>query len=338
MATPNRDFHSPEQGPGATKLFEITEPPYTGGFLNPNLPTDLNMPTRLLRGREKIGDATVNFTLEIPEEITDDIPLGIAPGYMGSEWAYTSLRNYLARNGKPAFTYELPRRQGVRGSTDLSHLLHPQKLPCEALWGTMRNIKRNDSLGFRTDKFDLAGHSRGGETIAKVAQLKHESVRTIILDAAAGLESHNTIMMLGRIGPFFTKEVLPSIVRGEFKNPPHIAALGVARYILQSPRRTLMEGIAVSNADITDLLVEARQNNIKIAMYGYNSDPLISIHRSIAKSGGLVDAILVNNEARRGHLGPQLKSEVVGQDYFKLLQQVHEATDIECDPPFTRAA
>lgn len=36
MATPNHDFESPEQCSGNPSLFEVTEPPYTGGFLLPD--------------------------------------------------------------------------------------------------------------------------------------------------------------------------------------------------------------------------------------------------------------------------------------------------------------
>lgn len=339
---PNR---SHEQSPQIVQLFNSDPPSRTEGvFISDDTDRvpDLNIPTHLMRGKEKIGDTVVRCHLIVPDEVLDPVPLAIAPGYLGDSWAYQGLGNYIARNGKPVLLWKFPRRLGVRGTIDPSHALYPQKLACQALWGSIKHLQSFEDLhDIDQSKVDAAGHSRGGPTIVRAADKKPHVFRNLILDGAAGLEDHNTWMMLGRLGPFFKDEALPSLKERKMRQPAHIALLGLTAYVFGNLPRTAMEAIDVSNEDIVPLLAKFQHSDkhkhIGRAIYGGNSDKLINIHRSIERAGAYADITQIHDDQELGHLGPQIKPESVGRDYLNIIKKL-EAMKSASVPPLTRAA
>lgn len=295
-------------------------------------------PELVFEGREKIGDATVSCRLEVPEIITDPVPLAIAPGLLGDQWAYRGVSDYIVAQGKPVLTWKFPRKQGVRGLLNPTHNLYPQKLACQSLYSSIRHMRSRDDLPgeVSVDRVDAVGHSRGGPTIARTAIKKPDLFRTIIFDSPAGFEDHDTMMMMGRLVPFFKDELLPTLMKQETHASSHVALQGLASYILANPLRTAMEAIDVSKENVTDMLSHSNLSGIPKALYGYASDPLINIHKSIKKSGHLVDLTKIHSEPTMGHLGPQRVPEEVGQDYLDIIQDLQSQKQSRA-PKKTRA-
>ncbi|MEK9196651.1 MAG: hypothetical protein AAB914_04745, partial [Patescibacteria group bacterium] len=189
------------------KIGNAQAPQETGELLVP----DLQIPTQIFRGTSKIGGATVGYTLEVPEDIIDPVPLGIVHGYTGIEQAYIGLRNYTARNGKPSFTYDTPRNLDIPWLLDPRHILFPNKLLGQAVWGTMHSIAKNKQNRVDGTVYDLAGHSMGTPTSIHLAHLKNDHVRSVMMIAGAGMEDHNLVMLLTRLPGFLKEEVAPAI-------------------------------------------------------------------------------------------------------------------------------
>lgn len=281
-------------------------------------------PGLVFEGQERIGDATVSCRLEVPKIITDPAPLAIAPGYLGDRWAYRGVSDYIVAQGKPVLIWKFPRKQGVRGSLDPTHNLYPQKLACQSLYSSIRHMRNRDDLPeeVSVEQFDAVGHSRGGATIVRAAIKKPDLFRTIIFDSPAGFEDHNTLMMATRLVPFFKNEAIPTILKREIHSSAHVALMGLSGYILANPLRTIAEAIDVSKEDVTELLSHHNIASTPKALYGYTSDHLIDIEKSIKRAGHLVDISRVNKDQSMGHLGPQRAPEVVGQDYLDIIKDL----------------
>src|SRR5687768_11422112 len=93
-----------------------------GGF---SLPLREVFPTRRLKGVAEIAGARIPYTLELPDQVNDEVPLVIANGYGAVQDAYDRLRHFVAISGKPAVSFEPPRSQSLLGGFHPLHLFHP---------------------------------------------------------------------------------------------------------------------------------------------------------------------------------------------------------------------
>jgi hypothetical protein len=304
----------------------------TGGETNElieSLPDvhDLQIPTRELYGTELIGRGAVRYTLEIPEQVIDPVPMGIINGYMGIESAYEQLRHYIASNGKPAFTVQPHRTQAGFASLHRKHIATPHRLLSQGVWGSMRNIQnRNDVDAIDTDQFDLSGHSMGGFVSAYLAthEDKHEHIRSVIFNASAGLEPHTVLEFLKyRIPRFLARELRPAIQNGLLNVDDGNAIKEEIEYIFRHPLRTLGEGLSVGSCNIQKRVILMGELGIKTAMLGYPADEMTPIDKALEHSGHLVDLAKVFPYTKAGHLAPQCYPEEVGAIHFEILDELH---------------
>ncbi len=295
--------------------------PSGGIFLPEGLYEDLNLPTTLYPGSEIIANAEVRFTIEVPEDILDPVPMVYAHGYLGSEGAYSDLRNATARNGKIAITYDAPRTQDELSEFHPKHRNKPVRLLGQSVWAAMRGSLKAAALYDlpMEEVFDISGHSMGGRS-ASLAALRHpDYVRTVVLNEAAGLEPHNTLtMLLERVPKFLKNEIRPAQLG---------LATGSLGYVIRNPFRTLSEGIAVSNCDIRAEVRRLGDLGIKSAIVVGESDNLIPGNRVARYSGeGVADIFAMYDDPRADHLWPQKRPLEVARTMTQLLERLHSDT------------
>lgn len=267
---------------------------------------DRGIPSRLIKGVARVAGANVKYTLEIPEEITDGVPIGIAHGYGGVQDAYAAFRNSIARNGKPAYTYSPPRNQHWWVGLGPDHLTHPDKLLSQAAWVVTKQIMACKEPGIESDYVDLVGHSMGGPTSTTLAERKPDHIRSITYLASAGLDGHSIAEMVrNRLPRFGTSEgartvlnreiILHEVEELEFV----LQALG---YWVKNPYRALAEGLIVGNVNIQDRVRNISAKDTKTGVIGCKYDHLISAEKSIENTEDYVDATRI---LPFGHLAPQ---------------------------------
>lgn len=290
-----------------------------------------DIPTRIVEGVGRIARASVPYHFEIPEEIIDPVPLVVVHGYLGTEDFYAPLRRYIARNGKPAITYESARVQELLAGLHPEHFMRPSRLLSQEVWAIIREIiknektiKKTENPDFTTDVFDLDGHSQGGPTSTSVAQAKSDYIRSIILDASAGLEKHNLRKMVRRLPSFTKRELLPAVASGEMSYVTEVAVVFRAlHHIYRNPARTLAEGIAVANSNVREVLPEISAQGIGTGMVGYRNDRLCPVDNALRDGGHLVDIAYVFDNPEAGHLAAQLYPEEVGHTHLQIFSALN---------------
>lgn len=317
----SRREQSPEHQVDLTLIENELHLPSGGVFLtDPNLYEDLNIPTRIEHGIEKIGGAAVELTVEIPEEILDPHPLLFAHGYCGPQEAYAKVRKATARNGKIGITYGTPRTQENYASLHPTHLGNPTRLLAQAAWAAMRGSRKmSDKVGIDLSqvRYDLSGHSMGGGSAVRVAKRHKDLVRSVILNESAGLEPHNTIMMLGRLGGF---------ARNELKESRDAALLLKSiLHVMRNPVKLVAEGIAVSNCDIRKDVSQLGNMGIKTAAIFGLGDSLISAEKSFAHSDDIPDFFALYDDPRAHHLWPQTNPFEVAMAHKQMLERMHSS-------------
>jgi pimeloyl-ACP methyl ester carboxylesterase len=300
------------------------------------LPDNLEIPTRIFTAVERVGKSAVRYTLEMPEEVRDPVPLGIAHGWFGMEGGYADLRHWVAQNGKPAVTVRPTRVIGNLAGYHPSHLMHPEKLLCQTMYGALRGIRKSkaaEAMGLDASYGDLLGHSMGGRTAAYVALMRPDLVRSVTLVAAAGMEPHSVPEFLQHRIPEFMRKEIPTAVRDkhfkQYLRPA--AAMEFAEYAFRGGMRTLKEGISIGSCDIREVVHELGNLGVRTAMLTFPADAMIPARPSLEHSGHLVDLAAILPYRRVGHLGPQTHPEAVGQAQLEILDALN-GTDLAHKP------
>lgn len=289
-----------------------------GGVFVPDISQyeNLEIPTQTIKECRQIGGGLVRLTAEVPEEIIDPVPALLFHGYCGSERAYEALRTIIASSGKVAITYETPRIQKWLASLHPNHFGKPARLLSQAPWAVMRKGLDDASeiagIDLSNCKFDAYTHSMGGSTSVALALLHPERFRSLYLDQPAGMEPHNTPMMIARLGNFSNRELRRI-------NDPSLVAHSL-RVMTRNPIKLAAEGIMVSNCDIRDDLKKLGALGIKIAAIFGLSDALISAHRSIRYSGHTPDLVGVHLSPQAHHLWPQTNPFDVAMAFKQVLE------------------
>ena len=287
---------------------------------------DLDIPTTIFTGVERIAGASVPFTLEVPDDVLDEVPLGIVHGYGGVESAYAGFRNFVARNGKPAYTYDPPRYQHWWTNLHPDHLTHPDKLLGQAAWAATKGVMRTPNTGLSVSHVDLSGHSMGGPSSTSVAELKPDYIRTIIYNASAGLDGHDLKTMIkDRLPRFGVKEGLPAIINQEFvlhEIEEAKFALHALGYWVNNPYRALSEGIIVGNCDIRDRVKALSDLHIRTGIIACLDDELVSAEMTEKYMSESADEFVI---LPYGHLAPQKHPKEVGDAHLKILDAIHRS-------------
>ncbi|MGI9028222.1 MAG: alpha/beta hydrolase [Candidatus Saccharimonadales bacterium] len=327
------DFtHSREQQPDL-RLIEADQrnDEHDGGIYLPNPEyKDLAIPTTVYRGQEIIGGASVKFSVEVPDEIIDTVPVVYAHGYCAKE-AYPKLRNATARNGKTAITFDTPRVQKNLAGLHRKHILSPERLLAQAVYGAMRGASRiADETEIDTSVFDLSGHSMGGRS-ATLAALQHPNrVRTVILNQSAGLYDHSFGDLVQRIPAFGKDDLIPAMRSGELADLYEFGGLALngLYYIVRNPLKTAVEGISISNSDIRPDVKRLRDIGIKTAIMIGEADNYISGKKTREESAGLADVFVIFSDPKANHLAPQKMPLMVAAAHAQVLKRLHEKTSL----------
>ncbi len=274
-------------------------------------PEGVFSPTEEFHGETHIARACIRYTLEIPEVISDPTPVIIINGYGGKKFGYEALAGQIAGQGKPTIRLDPPRDQTAAAGFHPKHLLHPERLQSQAVWAIVRNVReqQKDNGEIDLDQFDLMGHSMGGYIATKLARMKPEVVRSIVLFSSAGLDGHSIFTMAKRLPEFMREELMPAVLHNELKiekGKAH-AFWSEVDYTLHNPLRTVLEGFAVGGCDIrSDIAFLKHEHGIGIAAIVGTNDRLLPGNETIRKSGHLFDHLRV---LTGGHLLPLTKPE-----------------------------
>lgn len=280
-------------------------------------------PTKTINGVARIAGAEVRYTYELPQQVIDEVPLLIVPGYGGVKSAYQRLRQTVAAHGKPAVSFRPPRNQSMLGGLSPAHLLQPSKLQSQASWAVMRDIEMADGPG----EFDLLAHSMGGQTAINAALHKPEHVRSIIFMASAGLDLHTLRDMRERGTNFLKEELFPNLGRLAMGHHPKIAP-DTLHYIFRNSRRTIQEGISVANCDIREKVKSLGGIGIKTAALQFPADRLFPLDGVVKHSSKLFDVFRVYSDPNAGHLTPQLDPVNVARANLSILEELHRSKEV----------
>lgn len=278
------------------------------------------------RHTTRAGRANVESTLESPLAAQDKVPLLYIPGYQGIKPAYYQARTHTARYGRRAISFKVDRWQEWLADFHPKHALHPERLHVQAVKGIMDFYSQ--LYGF--EQYDLSGHSMGGWIAALVAERWPHLVRSVILDASAGLEPHNALTLAPRLPLFAFGELIPGAINGRlgFENLSlrKVALQGLLHSVI-NPYRTASEGLAVSRCDVRPKLTTIREKGIKTAIVGYGSDRLLPVSKMYQHARHLVDEFIVFPINEAGHLGPQGYPAEVAQLHVDLLNYWFASTN-----------
>lgn len=282
-----------------------------------NFPREV-YPTHRINGVAKIAGARINYTYELPEEVTDEVPLVILPGYGGAN--YANFRQAVAARGKPAVSYRPPRNQRLLAGLRPAHLADPARLQSQAAWGVVRDIA--DTL--RHQQFDFSLHSRGGQTGTDLAIHKPDYVRSMIFVGSSGLDGHSIADMAARIPRFLSGELLPALPKFTMDDSP-VNMLDCLHYFLRSPLRTMREGVSIANSDIRTKVATLGKLGIKTAALQFARDSFFPLESVEASSAHLFDVFMVYPDPNAGHMTPQLEPQRTANAHLAVLEELHAA-------------
>lgn len=278
-----------------------------------------NSETYIYNGRTSIAAAAIDYTLEIPQDLREDIPIVFVPGFGGIKPAYKSLRNEIVKAGKPAVSFKPARSQNLGAGYHPKHLFHPERLLQQSTWAVMRDIEAN--VGF--DKFDLSGHSMGGPAVVGAAMQQTEHVRSIIMVAAAGLNPVDQLTLGKRFGDFLVTDLMPNIWKMKVQHESSVAIEAIS-YFLRNPKRTIGEALAVSGADSRFALRRLGQIGVKTAALQFKNDKIFPVDEVREMSGDVVD-MFIYDDPKAGHVEPQLNPKEVAFEHLSILKQINNS-------------
>lgn len=282
--------------------------------------------TWLIGGVACIAGADVNYKLEVPLDATDPVPAIIVPGYGGIEMSYAGLRHASAIRGKATATFTIPRTQSIRHALHPSHILHPEKLPSQAVWGVMRDIMQRDDMPFPIEQFDLDAHSMGGLTASEVAMRKADHVRSITFMASVGLTGHSRLSLLRKLPEFFSHDLRLALTEIQLEDNVR-ALMDMTNYMLRNPIRTAFEGWAVGGCDIrgsVKLLGKLGVKGVKTAALAFPEDPLFPLDKLRENIGKVVDWFVEYENSEAHHATPQLDAHGVANSLSEIHQYLAE--------------
>lgn len=258
------------------------------------------------------GEGEVNTTRFVPDEVEDEVPVVIVPGYAGIESAYTELGYAMAYGGKRvAYTMTPVRRHGA-AALHPNHFLHPLRLPSQAV-----NAVAKTEMYLHGDVgVDLFCHSLGGPTGIGAALHRPEYFRLINLAGSAGLTGHNALD-LARSVPGAAVDVGRNILKLPIDR--RRAARHLLHYLFDNVPRTVLEAVAISGTDINDDVQRVRDIGIKVVRTQFIRDPFFPTSKVSDEDKTVVDAYL---EVDDGHLGPLLQPVVMSRLHHQAAQSL----------------
>ncbi len=266
----------------------------------------------------RIGGATIKYTLERPENITDPAPLVLVPGYGGIKPAYRELRKAVVLNGKPAATFKPPRTQERLAAFHPKHFQHPERLLAQTVIAISDDLIGSNGKTNEYDQVDAAGHSMGGPAIINAALVHPEYFRTVTAVASAGLDGHSLWDMARRSPGVVKEEIIPSLndiqVRKDFR-----AVRDIMHYMARNPWRTLAEGLAVGSGDIRDKVSMLGALGVHTAALQFANDRFFPVDGVREHSANRFELFRVFPDPDANHMWPQLKPIAVANELVDIV-------------------
>lgn len=276
--------------------------------------------TLCFKGVANLFGEELPYTLEVPENVIDEVPLVIIKGYCGIPPAYKPLRRWTARYGKPAITYRTPRAQPWQREFHPLHALHPDRLHSQAAGAVIKDV--HGRYGF--DNFDGFLHSMGGWTGTGTAEHMPERFRTLVFAGSVGLNGH-TLGSLGRRLPsYLWRDLLPSIGNVQLERDTR-AFLHVLDYIFRNPLRTAREALGVSQCDIRERVRILGSLGIKTAGLQFGADGFFYPHEVASHAENVFDVFRVIEDRWATHEAPQTHPKEVAETTLSIIDELHGA-------------
>ena len=290
-----------------------------------NLPN----PTYLAQGQVNLGQTTIQYTGEFPEERVYDGWASIQPGFGGYKRTSRALRHAMAEAGIATITYGPARDDDYNLWTRLTNSQEAHTRTLEAIAEAIpdNQVIRRTMPGGQDIDFDqqlLVPHSMGGLAAAPYAEKHPSKVDAIINLGSAGYGSPTLAQLAqtvpGGIGRAIWNELIPGLRSAEISIRP-INVARVVHYYARNPARTIGEMVACLKTDVRPSAQKLGEQGVKSAFIAFEHDCLIPPNNSIADN---VEHYRVMPDS--GHLAPQLKAQQVAQTVMASLRELHIAS------------
>lgn len=268
-------------------------------------------------------NGTVDWSIEIPRDMIDPVPLLIAPGFMGIKPGYEDFAHELALAGKPTITFDPVRAMKNFADLHPKHLLHPELLLSETIEAIAKKALEfyGEKLEFTT--IDLSGHSTGGVGVVNAAMHRPELYRNVILVGSAGLNPHSIRTLAPRFAEFIRKEI-PDIIRQ--RKVADLVRYGqkAGYYFLRNIIRTVGEGIAVAQSNIREEVDELTVKGLMTAAIVFYKDTFFKLEEVEFHSGEKFLIFRPFPHADAGHAAPQIMPKEMAQHHIEIINDLAE--------------
>lgn len=282
-----------------------------------------------------INGAIVESIDLTPEKPKDDVPVFIAPGHSATKESVKPGLDVLAKRGRRAISFDHPRKGGYipeLHNKEAEEWFREKgekypKLSSEEL------RKANTILGLldqkKIEKVDVIAYSEAAINVCIAAMLRPEKFtgRTIVLYSPAGLIGKDTFIRLARgvmNQPKRPESISHIPITEEEIENVKLVAQEAHNYNKSNRLRSLKEGIAISKAQIENMIRYVHQKGIRIfVIQGVDDtvfpiDKMQKIIKTTNDENGFVDGFL---SVSGGHVQVQIHPELYMDDIEKMLEK-----------------
>lgn len=282
-----------------------------------------------------INGAQVNVLDIKPENQKEEVPVLIAPGHSATKDSVKPGLDVLAQRGRRAISFDHPRRGGTIPESYNKEIEEWYKNKGENYpdWPPEELRKANTILGLldqkKLNKVDVVAYSEAAINVCIAAMLNPEKFigRTIVLYSPAGLIGKDTFFRLakGVMNQPKRPESISHIpvTEAETKNIELVGQEG-RNYNKANRFRSLKEGIAISKAQIEDMLQYLHEKGIRIFVIQGVDDTVFPIDRmqkivkTTSEENGFVDGFLT---VTGGHVQIMIHPELYMDAVENMLEQ-----------------
>lgn len=241
-----------------------------------------------------------------PENPKSEIPVLVAPGWAATMDSFKPGMKVLMENERRVISLNHPRK----GGTILDSLNEEiEKNSSEELRKAHTILGLLEQKGI--EKIDVIAHSEGAINVSIAAMLHPEKFRNIVLYAPAGLIGNDTLFRLikGSMGTTPRTETMSIIPETDIEKEYLEVTKNIGSdYQMANPLRAGKEVLAISQAQIEDMLRYLRGRGIKIVVIAAVEDtmfPMEKYQKNVDSS--FVDGFL---SVRGGHMQIQVHPEL----------------------------